>query len=494
MTQSEINKKLESDWDYYNKEIVKYTSKRKRLKEKLSLLKLDLDLSALRAELKTKLNSLNSLKDIEKEFTKLQKPSFDLDSYNALKNKSYSQVSELNKDIFSLESKLQIYLDTVSALSSVENKDECPTCLQKINSKTCKHLSKTYSDKVNQTKSKLKTLKSKLESSVTFEKLKNKYSEYKKDFKVYSELKEASLKASSKIKVLVSAIEKIQDAIVYLTEIENLDEPIKPEKNLAKKIIRYDYKDCVKCLSLLNIIYPILDDLKSVNFNELDLDLEKINIKLKSLNSDLSSSSEKLSKINSKLDLLDSNLLKLKKLNSRKDSLSDVVSEVPVIEAIIEAYSNKGIKLLVIKHIAAMIEKNINQYAPLLYSEPTKFKFDVLDDRNFDIKLCRTINNKPSEMDIRTLSGAEGRAFSFLLPLAILPLIPYERRLNIMVLDEPMQNMSDARKDLFVSSFIPKLNSIVPHLIILSTDNENYPNANVYTVTKEKGVSTLSKS
>lgn len=50
--------------------------------------------------------------------------------------------------------------------------------------------------------------------------------------------------------------------------------------------------------------------------------------------------------------------------------------------------------------------------------------------------------------------------------------------------------MDDAAKDLFINSFIPKLNSIVPSIIIITPlASEVYPHARRVKIVKEKGVS-----
>ncbi len=497
----ERKRKLVKAWDFYNTAIENYNKKYSKYITEFESYEIKLFNSSEVEELEKSLNKTyisykRELDEAERVLLKSEgakEPKFDNTELLKLRKLKLPNYKILEKELSTVESKLDIYIDTVEALSSLEG-DECPTCKQEIDKKACHKLLDTYKSKRDKALKLKLRIKENLSKATKLEDLEQSNDVYSFAFEEYTKIVKAVKKAKEEIKSLKPKVNNYENVTSILNKIKDLEKPKKPTESLKGKIKESTYKDNVKCLALLNIIYPIYDKLKNIDFKSLDKNIKKLHSKTKDLSKDLDETSNKLSKITSKIELLESTSDKLKKLNIRKEKLNSIVEEVPIIEAIIEAYSNKGIKLLIIKHIAAMIEKNINKYAPLLYSEPTKFKFEVKDDRNFDIKLCRTINGKNSEMDIRTLSGAEGRAFSFLLPLAILPLIPHERRLNIMVLDEPMQNMSDARKELFVESFIPKLNAIVPHLIILSTDNENYPNANVYTVTKEKGVSTVIKN
>jgi predicted ATPase len=61
------------------------------------------------------------------------------------------------------------------------------------------------------------------------------------------------------------------------------------------------------------------------------------------------------------------------------------------------------------------------------------------------------------------------------------------------VLDEPEAHLGPARQNLFVKA-LPLMNKIVPHIVILSPRTDlQIPNARVYSLIKDKGVTTLIK-
>ena len=108
------------------------------------------------------------------------------------------------------------------------------------------------------------------------------------------------------------------------------------------------------------------------------------------------------------------------------------LKDVDLLEALVDAYGQKGLKLLVMQNISKKIEQNLNKYAHLLF--PEAFTFNIVVDSNvFDIFATRS-DKRVS--DIRFLSGAESRAFSLLWAISILPLIPASRRSNMIILDE----------------------------------------------------------
>jgi len=81
-----------------------------------------------------------------------------------------------------------------------------------------------------------------------------------------------------------------------------------------------------------------------------------------------------------------------------------------------------------------------------------------------------------------------------LLWLSLLSLVPAQNRSNILILDEPDVNMGDEMRENFIK-FLPMLNKIVPHIIVITPKSERiYPNATYYTVIKEKGWSRIEQT
>lgn len=156
-----------------------------------------------------------------------------------------------------------------------------------------------------------------------------------------------------------------------------------------------------------------------------------------------------------------------KAISKQVKRLEKDLADVPLYEALADAYSNKGVKLLVMKNLATSIQRNMNKWAHLVFPEPFKFKLDV-GVNQFDF-WCKRKDGRVS--DVRHLSGAESRAFSLLFMLSVLPLIPANRRTNLCILDEFEAGLDEPTRNLLVSQYLPTLNQIVEHIIFITPNN-----------------------
>ncbi len=156
-----------------------------------------------------------------------------------------------------------------------------------------------------------------------------------------------------------------------------------------------------------------------------------------------------------------------------------------------EALSNKKLKTILVQRLAKHLEISMNRNASLLFREPTRFAFHV-EGVNFHILATRRVDGVVRTADVRTLSGAESRAFSFLLALSIIPLLPDDRRTNLMVLDEPTTNMDEPFIEMFCGQFLPKLASVIPSVVVISPLPLDISVARTVLVTKEGKSTTVS--
>ena len=172
--------------------------------------------------------------------------------------------------------------------------------------------------------------------------------------------------------------------------------------------------------------------------------------------------------------------------------MSEELTNLCLVKILETAYAPKGLKNIVMANLCSKVEKNLNVYAPLLYSEAVRFTLDV-SETQLNILITRVFDGKEVTCDVRRLSGAESRQFNLLFPLALLPLVPSNQRLNVMVLDEPTANLDEAAVDLFSNRFLPKLKELVPHVIVLSPNllPIDVEEAETLWVVRENGVSSL---
>ncbi len=205
----------------------------------------------------------------------------------------------------------------------------------------------------------------------------------------------------------------------------------------------------------------------------------------------LEGSSSKLAVVEASLEAENQKLASLRLMRDKALSLKDKAKDTPVIKVLLEVYSNKGLKKLMIQRYASVIQDQLNKFRSVLFSEDFSFELDY--DTQFHILCHRKYGKKVVTSDVRKLSGAEGQAFTLLLLLATLSLIPRSRRLNFLILDEADSSMGPEMLNNF-QRFIPILNKVIPHIIIVTPKTDVvYEGARVLTVVKHKGRSRLEK-
>jgi len=186
-----------------------------------------------------------------------------------------------------------------------------------------------------------------------------------------------------------------------------------------------------------------------------------------------------------KIEQYEQDTKRLADLEAEGQKLKDRLKDLPVLKMLSDAYSPKGLKSLVVQQLAETVQQNMNVYARHLFHEPTEFEFQIGPNK-FDVLFHRVEGSKTVTADVRSLSGAEGRAFNMLLLLGVLPLIPANKRTNILVLDEMTANMDEGGRDLFIQEFLPALNRVIPHIIVVTPTDEEYPQAREF-VAQKKG-------
>lgn len=464
----------------YDKELKRYKEKKSSLKSKLKKYgKPDFD--DYEKQKKTLNIEISKVKDTARLET-----DYDAASHKALKKKlknvDISTLDETKQQIVARKTSLR---ETIEALESVSGCKTCPTCLSSLNESKVEKLLKQSRNDIEKENEKLESINQTLQDVRKLERLNSELENYEK--------KSAAKQSYYELKKRQEKLLKWDNYFSLLSEYENLEAPKEP-KNTGE-IFDYtkdDIENYKKIISVGALVLPIYE--KYLDIENQKLHLPKIEKRLQRVSAELETLQSELPSIVSKLEVAKKNNELLVELEKRKKDLKLKAGDADILSMLTDAYSNKGIKLILIRYIASVIEKNMNQYAPLVYPEPIKFKFNVVNDREFSI--LREIKTKKGNEtdDVRVLSGAESRAFSFLLPLAILPLIPKEKRLNVMILDEPTVNMGEARLELFTKNFIPKLNQIVPHLIIVSTGDENYQNCETFQIIKKGGISMVERA
>jgi DNA repair exonuclease SbcCD ATPase subunit len=165
----------------------------------------------------------------------------------------------------------------------------------------------------------------------------------------------------------------------------------------------------------------------------------------------------------------------------------------PAVKKLKELYSPKGLRAARVRDKVEQYIENLNEEARGVFPN-YRFFIETDDDSGVNIKCERPTGISP----IRRFSGAEGAIFPLLSLLALNPLLPDEKRTNLLILDEPEKGMRSDTRKLFVNEIVPRLAQAYPSLwIVTPMEAEDYPihvpdcKTHEYETYAENGVSTL---
>lgn len=392
------------------------------------------------------------------------KPEKDFDSYADEVARLRFQKDALTKDLEALNT-----LDKDAC--------KCPTCLSTLDPKSISRLKKSLKNEIEQLSTTIKETKHLANLAETWEAYTTNRSFIKRLQSELDNLPEHK-------EVMPSPVLSSLESALQVEEPEPCPEPVKPSETT----------DLYKVQSSAETVLQYKDELlaysenavEEYEYKELKDAVAKLDVKVTTL-------SDKAASLNREYGVAERNATLLEELIERQQSLLTELKDLPLLKILENAYSPKGLKNTVITNLCAKVQANLNLYAPLLYAEPVTFALDV-SETQLNILITRTFDGKPVTCDVRRLSGAESRQFNLLFPMALLPLVPSNQRLNVIILDEPTANLDEAAIDLFATKFLPKLNELVPHVIVLSPNPLPIDTNSIdsYLVTREHGVSALS--
>lgn len=181
-------------------------------------------------------------------------------------------------------------------------------------------------------------------------------------------------------------------------------------------------------------------------------------------------------------------------LNNKKKEIKKELEEVSFWK---EAYS-KGIKTFLLQQTCPFLERRTNQYLNYLGNSQLYVKFSTVKDlASGDSKdqFNVTVSSKTGGSEFDLLSGGEQQIVSFAVGLALADLAQTQTTgsSNIIILDEPFENLSPKNSEAVVNFLTTKL----PKETVLLISNESsmlelIPNSIL--VEKKSGISTISSS
>ena len=389
----------------------------------------------------------------------------------------------------------------ISTLKQVKGKTCCPTCSTTLNPSKTADLLDAATDRHAACKKKVRKLELLAQELSDAENQVRLYEKHADGLSLYKERKSNITGKLTKYRKIVKGynpkkMEKYLDAVV-LYELVNADivSASKPkEANVSKAKSKYD--KLTEIVTHLKALKPIATSLErlynsdtkvSASYDVIEGKLEKS----KQLADTLLTEMNELSKSAGMYSTYKEQLSTVKK---RIENMGSIPDDIRLLKILEQAYSNKGLKNIVTARFCSSIERNLNAYSPLLFSEQVRFQIEV-ETNNLNILITRTLHGEVVTTDVRRLSGAETRHFNLLFAIAVLPLIPEHRRLNVMILDEPAANSDSQSIDMLCSKFLPKLKELVPCTVVISPvelplDDED---ANFVTVKRSNGISEIKK-
>lgn len=483
-------------WDEYEEAEHDYTTSRKRLLKQLSKLPEHRSVEAVEEDLSKVANLLGRLeRDIEDITEKREAMQGMLESMRGVYSEAEAVVKKLpdvpteNLDAEELAGENH-RLNSLRKLADLVDSGhkKCPTCGSKLDAKNVRTLVAAASKKIQAVQAGLRRLEAVSRMSHIVQEGKKLRAKLSSDeMTKLSELEAKAKKLRRRRRELSQMLDAARTRSEAQARLDRIKAPKKPKKarpkiTIAQLLNLYDahlrWNDAMRSQRALQTAVEELTHkprlLKAPDVDkshELQRDLQKKLSKLNAKLADLQSSRERWRAARSTIQRL------TKELEECQEALTDM----PVLDALIAAYGNKGLKVNRAAEIATYIEKELNSKARLIFVEPTRFQCSVTEG-----KFGVTYTRGKRTADVQRLSGAESKAFALLLFAAYVPLVPSHLRTNLLVLDEMDANMSAATKHIFIHDFLPYLQSLVPNIVVVTPDNEtHYPHAKVLTVVKK---------
>jgi len=475
-----------------------------------STLKIKLELEALEKEVSNKsLAELKKEKDniqsfINKWSDSIEKLKQELEEQSNIKVK-LKKLKVDKPDMRNLSEEIAQHKTTLKFEKLLNNIDhdhstsKCPTCMSKINVDEIKSL-------VNKARYKLKELEELKEQQTKWQA----YKELKKELKdidssLLTELQSKVSNAQLKIKAITKQIEvlnkqkHLKDALKEIDKPEKVD---KPELDISIEELEEELELCQTIQEKLSEKHSLihsnrfLESIKTHKF--VQKEYESKNIELKTLLKKKKKLEQKTVNLNKQIEEISSEKTKytlykdqLKSLNKSIDKYKPTLENKKLIEALIKAYSSKGLKSIAANEICGLLEQNLNAYRSFAFAEP--FTFSVSCSNSGMSILVDRGKNKIS--DVRKLSGAESDSFRLLFVMALLPLIPDDRRTNFLVLDEPCSHQDEILRSKIIDVYLPQLMTIVPNIFVITPNpSDTVEGSRTIFVQKKNGTSKVLKS
>lgn len=364
----------------------------------------------------------------------------------------------------------------------IEGKD-CPTCGQKVNLKQMEKSAKKAAAQYKQDKKDLETLE-----------LRKRYSDLKakpveKPDPSPQKLKASIRKLDDKIGDIAAAIKNIKKYENLRAELKALKKPKaveKPKKD--KKKIVAEIELCEAWIELSAKLSSLDEPKHSVK--KLEKRLAENQKKHKKTQKKQTTLSEELNDLTRRIQEADQHKEHADEIGKKLEKLRPIIEERELLEALYKAYSPNQLKLRAMESRLHALEQNLNMNSALVFAEPMTFKL-FTTKQGIGATVTRTTSGQTT--DISIMSGAETNCFRLLWVPSILPFIPANRRMDMLILDEPEDKCSPAVKEHLINNYLPLIRQVVPNVFWITPQDVHHSSDQEWTVEKRGGHSTINK-
>lgn len=316
------------------------------------------------------------------------------------------------------------------------------------------------------------------------------------DYARWLERSTQSKKVQAKLAPLTEELAKLDKSITKYAPYEKAaklleDLPSKPTKPEGEEVADAGLEDKLEKLSerlaFFDMVEPLLPQIKKLS----DLTPEQIKRSeaFDSISSSLTEINTRLTKLEAYKVQQDEAVRQLARMKDRAIELKEAAADEPILKELVTAYSNKGIKKMMIQRCALMLQRQVNKFVRFVFSEDFTFEFKY--DTKLDVLVHRKYNKTVKTSDVKRLSGAEKRLFTLLLVVARYTLTPKNQRTNLLILDEMEANMGPEAIQNFLKA-LPVLNKIIPHIVVITPNPTlHVDGARFFTAVKKRGVTSL---
>lgn len=288
------------------------------------------------------------------------------------------------------------------------------------------------------------------------------------------------MKAYRKSKVQAEELRPYAKAYDLLSD---LPRPVKPfkGKKLELNVMEAMYSEDIETLRAFDMVKPNL---------KLVLEAQILEKEPKDWSSAIEKAQARVATLRASLGAIRKVRERHQRLTTRLQDLDTRLKDEPALQLLMAAYADKASKKMAITIISKLLMEQVNKWASRFF--PEHYTFDLQWEKtSLNILCTRKVGKAVRTSDVRALSGAESRIFTFITVMALLSFVPPKTRSSVLILDEPTTNMSAETASTF-KELLEAMGRVIPCIVLMTPhEDETYINSTCYTVVKRKGTSTL---